>query len=186
MTIEQEVSYGLDYAFEFALTNPNRTPATALNAADLHSLRFWRILIWCLLCPSSWLHDCWVYLFDFHSCIHTGVGQHWDDTLPLRNALDTRQMCYCKPPFEAEGQWMRNQEDHQSKLPMDWTSFSSWGQTPLSKLGSSALLAPSKGKVDETIAILLPSIYENHWVVVYKVYTYIYMFLSSIWVQRCV
>lgn len=32
MTIEQEVSYGLDYAFEFALTNPFRTPATSDNA----------------------------------------------------------------------------------------------------------------------------------------------------------
>lgn len=35
MTIEQEVSYGLDFAFEFALTNPLRTPSTADNAADL-------------------------------------------------------------------------------------------------------------------------------------------------------
>ena len=32
LTIEQEVSYGLDYAFEFGLTNPFRTPATADNA----------------------------------------------------------------------------------------------------------------------------------------------------------
>lgn len=35
MTIEQEVSYGLDFAFEFALTNPLRAPSTADNAADL-------------------------------------------------------------------------------------------------------------------------------------------------------
>lgn len=34
MTIEQEVSYGLDFAFEFALTNPLRTPPSADNAAD--------------------------------------------------------------------------------------------------------------------------------------------------------
>jgi len=39
MTIEQEVSYGLDYAFEFALTNPNRTPATALNVWRFETLQ---------------------------------------------------------------------------------------------------------------------------------------------------
>ncbi|CAK9070289.1 unnamed protein product [Durusdinium trenchii] len=39
MTIEQEVSYGLDYAFEFALTNPFRTPATSDNVWRFETLQ---------------------------------------------------------------------------------------------------------------------------------------------------
>eukprot|EP00439_Symbiodinium_sp_Y106_P061713 s59_g9.t1 len=39
LTIEQEVSYGLDYAFEFGLTNPFRTPATADNVWRFETLQ---------------------------------------------------------------------------------------------------------------------------------------------------
>ncbi|CAJ1360951.1 unnamed protein product [Effrenium voratum] len=39
LTIEQEVSYGLDYAFEFALTNPFTTPASADNVWRFETLQ---------------------------------------------------------------------------------------------------------------------------------------------------
>lgn len=39
MTIEQEVSYGLDFAFEFALTNPLRTPPSADNVWRFETLQ---------------------------------------------------------------------------------------------------------------------------------------------------
>ena len=66
MTIEQEVSYGLDYAFEFALTNPNRTPATALNAADLHSQRFCKEFDLMFAMSKLMIAGCIFW------CIHTG------------------------------------------------------------------------------------------------------------------
>lgn len=39
LTIEQEVSYGLDYAFEFALTNPFVTPPAADNVWRFETLQ---------------------------------------------------------------------------------------------------------------------------------------------------
>ena len=77
---------------------------------------------------------------------------------------------------------MRNQQDHQSKLQMDWLApyVNIVGKPHLSNLGSSTLLAPPKGKVDERI-MLLPSIYIDHVVVVYKLLrVYLYMFFIHV------
>ena len=64
-------------------------------------------------------------------------------------------MCYCKPPFEAV------KTTDGLACPVCEHCFLAEGKPRISNLGSSTLLAPPKGKVDERI-MLLPSIYVDH------------------------